>query len=287
VPLPALLLVLAAACLHAGYILAIKQAEDKNLFTFWALAAGAVLFLPVLLFQPALPARIWPYAILSGFLEVVYILILVKAYKLGDFSLVYPILRGAAPAFLALLAFLFLGERPSPAGWLGLALLFIGLLIVGGGGIYAQIRKNPQHIAPPAIGVALFGALLIACYSTVDGAAVHLASPSAYTILALNLTWIFAAPPILIHYGPRQTIAVARSHWKRIAVVGFLMTFTYTLVLTAYSIGRVSYAGALRESSVVLGALAGWLWLGEDFGLLRTLGAILIAAGIVVIAVMG
>jgi drug/metabolite transporter (DMT)-like permease len=287
VPLTALLLVLAAACLHAGYNLALKQAEDKNLFTFWALAFGAVLFLPVLFLQLPLPARVWPYAILSGFLEVIYIFTLVQTYKAGDFSLVYPILRGAAPAFLALLAFLFLGERPSLPGWAGIALLLVGLLIVSGGGIWTQIHKDSQRVALPVLGMALFGALIIASYSTVDGAAVHLASPSAYTILALNLTWLIATPPILLYYGPRQTLMVARKRWRRIAVVGFLMVFTYTLVLTAYSIGRVSYAGALRESSIVLGAIAGWLWLGEDFGLMRTLGAVLIAAGIIIIAVLG
>src|SRR5262249_61149302 len=63
--------------------------------------------------------------------------------------------------------------------------------------------------------------------------------------------------------------------------------FAYILVLQAYRIASVSYAGAIREISVVFGALAGWRWLGEGFGLPRTIGALLIFLGILVIAAVG
>ncbi len=286
-PIAALLLVLTAAVLHAGYNLAIKRAEEKNIFTWLAMAAGSLIFLPVLLLQQPLPARIWPYAAVSALFEAAYFLTLVQAYRLGDFSLVYPVIRGAAPAFLALLAFIFLKERPSHAGWLGLGVLLIGLLVVSAGGVVGKLMANPGAAPLAALTVALVGAVWISIYSTIDGAAVHLASPSAYTVLALNLTWIFTAPVILIHYGKNRVVDVARREWRLLLVIGFLMVFTYTLVLIAFSIGHVSYAGALRESSVVLGALAGWLWLGESFGPLRTAGAALIFTGILIIAILG
>ena len=69
--------------------------------------------------------------------------------------------------------------------------------------------------------------------------------------------------------------------------MGVLTQLTYLLVLQAYAIGRVGYAGAIREVSVVFAALVGWRWLGEGFGSLRTAGAALIFAGILVIALVG
>ena len=70
-------------------------------------------------------------------------------------------------------------------------------------------------------------------------------------------------------------------------LVGILTLVTYALVLQAYALGRVSYAGAVREVSVVFAALVGWRWLGEGFGGWRVAGALLIFAGILVIAIAG
>jgi drug/metabolite transporter (DMT)-like permease len=65
------------------------------------------------------------------------------------------------------------------------------------------------------------------------------------------------------------------------------MTLSYILVLQTYAIAHVSYAGAIREISVVFAAFIGWRWLGENFGLLRLVGASVIFVGILVIAIAG
>jgi len=49
----------------------------------------------------------------------------------------------------------------------------------------------------------------------------------------------------------------------------------------------LSYVGSIREVSIVFGALMGWHFLGEKFGLVRVIGAGLIFAGIVIFAVLG
>ena len=69
-----------------------------------------------------------------------------------------------------------------------------------------------------------------------------------------------------------------------IAVLG---VFSYLVALLAFSIAPLSYAGAIREVSVVLGALAGWWLLRERLGGVRLVGAALIFAGILLIAVLG
>jgi drug/metabolite transporter (DMT)-like permease len=59
------------------------------------------------------------------------------------------------------------------------------------------------------------------------------------------------------------------------------------IALYAYSFAPISYSGAIREVSVVLGALAGWRFLGENLGSFRVIGAFIIFSGILIIALLG
>jgi drug/metabolite transporter (DMT)-like permease len=300
-------LLVVAAALHTGWNLLVKRAGEKQIFTWWAMVVGTALFAPLLAFSAPLPASVWPYVLASALVEMIYYLALLRAYSIGDFSLVYPLARGAAPAFLALWAALFLGERPSGAGIAGLALLLAGLLLVGGaarraaprqggaapglalnsGGAAAQARRGVMAFAGGGTAAALAVACCISIYSVIDGAAVRIAPAIPYTVAVIGASALLMAPVVLARYGRRAVAAEWRANWPRIAIVGILTLITYALVLQAYAIGRISYAGAVREISVVFAALVGWRWLGESFGGWRVIGALLIFAGIVAIAVAG
>jgi drug/metabolite transporter (DMT)-like permease len=284
-PLSALGLLLLAAVLHAGWNLLVKRAGEKQIFTWWALIVGSVCFAPLAIFGGGLPVRVWPYVLGSAAMEAVYFVALTLAYKLGDFSLVYPLARGTAPALLAIWAALFLGERPSPAGLLGLGILLFGLLIVGSGAWWSQ--RSAAKVTKAAIAATLLVALAISVYTVIDGAAVRFVDPSPYTVVVLGLSAVLAAPVVLVRYSRGMLVAEWRANWLRIILVGILMMVTFVLVLHAYALAQVNYAGAIREISVVFGALAGWLWLNEGFGALRTVGAVFIFLGILVIAVAG
>lgn len=281
----ALGMLIAAAIMHASWNLLVKQAQERLIFTWWSLVVGALCFLPLLAFSPTLPSRALPYVIASALAETAYFFALTRAYRIGDFSLVYPLARGAAPAFLALWAALFLGERPSAFGLLGLAILIGGLIVVGSGAWWQ--RQRAVTVSGGAIIAALTVALCISTYSAIDGAAVQFASPISYTVAVLGLNALFATPLILGRFPRAAVWAEWRRNWPRIFAVGILNLSTYMLVLTAFSRSRVGYAGAIRELSVVVAALIGWRWLGESFGAHRTLGSILIFTGIVVIAALG
>jgi drug/metabolite transporter (DMT)-like permease len=98
---------------------------------------------------------------------------------------------------------------------------------------------------------------------------------------------VLLTPAILARYGQRVVLAEWRANRSRIILVGIAAFGSYILVLWAYTIASVSYAGAIREISVVFGALLGWRWLGEGFGVPRTIGAVLIFLGILVITIAG
>jgi drug/metabolite transporter (DMT)-like permease len=285
VPLAALGLILIAAVLHAGWNLLIKQAKQKQVLFWWALITGSLCFSFLLFTGAPLPARAWPYVLASAFMEALYFVALTWAYDIDDFSLIYPIARGAAPALLALWATLFLNDPPHGAGIVGIALLVLGLIITGSSPLWS--RSTGRNFSTKGILAALATALCISIYTTIDGAAVRFVPPLPYTVLILGLSAVLATPVVVLRYGTRAMLTEWRVNRRRIILVGLAALVTYILVLQAYTISHVSYAGAVREVSVVFAALLGWRWLDESFGLARTIGAICIFAGIVVIAVLG
>jgi drug/metabolite transporter (DMT)-like permease len=278
-------LLVLSAVLHAGWNLLLKNTDKKYIIIWWALVLGSILGLPILILHWPIPARIWPYALGSALIETIYDATLSAAYNKEDFSLVYPIARGGAPALLGLWAILFLKERPNLAGIMGLLILTCGLMIVGSSKLWSANKKKIGSVA--GIGLACLVALMISIYSVIDGAAVRLMDAASYTVIVFILNAIFVIPVITRMYGWQAVMEVGRKQWRQVTAIGFLDIGSYMLVLIVFSLAQVAYAGAIREISIVFGALAGWLWLKESFGRIRVIGAIIIFTGIVTILIAG
>jgi drug/metabolite transporter (DMT)-like permease len=285
-PITSLFLLIIAAALHTAWNLALKQAGEKYIATWWALVISSACFLPFVAFSRLPTPDIAPYILVSALLEVAYFTALVLAYQNGDFSLVYPVARGAAPAFLAIWSIWLLGDQLRPSGVVGLAILVIGLAVVGGSTWFVR-RDETQVPARSTILIALSVAVLISLYSAVDGAAVKLTDPVPYTALVFAATALLLTPIMLKRYGWNVLITNLRQYWRRVFVIGYLTLSAYTLVLIAYSLSPVSYVGAIREISIVFAAVAGWLFLGENMGKIRIVGALVMFIGIIIIATLG
>jgi drug/metabolite transporter (DMT)-like permease len=282
-PFSAIGLLLVSAVLHTTWNLFLKQSGEKYMAIWWAAVMGAGLFLPVLFFT-GLPARdTWHLLILSVFLEAAYYVLLSAAYNDSDFSLVYPMGRGTAPAFIALWSVLLLHETFTVGGIIGLIVLVLGLILVGGASVF-QSREKP-HLR--GIVLALFIALLISIYTVVDGTAVRHTAALPYTIMIFFLLPVLTAPLIFRHYGWSALKAELRLHHVRLLAIGVLTIGAYSIALWAYSFALLGYAGAIREVSVVMAAYAGWQFLSEKLGGWRVVGAVVIFAGILVIAFFG
>ncbi len=277
----ALGLLLAAGALHAGWNLLIKPVSEPLLVLWLSWLVGALLFLPVLVAAP-LPRPIWAFVAASGAVEAAYGLLLARAYTLADFSQVYPLARGAAPALLAVWAAVALRQVPSAAGVAGMALIVLGLVPVGGG--EAWWRWGGPGFRGRGVAAALGVALCISVYSLIDGIAVRRTAALPYTVAIMLAGTVLLAPPVLARHGGRAVLAAARAHAWRVVAAGVLMMVAYSLVLRAYAISQLGYAGAVREVGVVIAALAGWLWLGEGFGPRRLAGALAVFGGILVLA---
>ncbi len=278
------ILVLSALC-HSGWNLLLKNNDQKIVVMWWAVVVSCVLGLPILILHWPMPAQIWPFALGSALVETIYEAILVAAYQKEDFSVVYPIARGGAPALLALWAVLFLKEKPSYAGTIGLLVVAIGLMIIGSSKLWSESRKSSWSAA--GLGFAALVAITISIYSVIDGAAVRLADAAAYSVLVFMLNAVFLLPVITRLYGWPAVMNVGRTSWRQLAAIGFLDFGSFTLVLISFTLAPVAYVGAIREIGIVFGALEGWLWLKESFGRIRVIGAAIIFAGILTILVAG
>ena len=283
-PVLAIALLFLSASLHTLWNLLLKQSRQKFIASWWIVTIGAVMFMPGLFLTGMPPREIWLFALFSAGLEATYMLTLSLAYKNSDFSLVYPMARGTAPAFLLLWSLLFLHENLTGWGLVGLAMIISGLILTGASSLI-QNRKNIPNIR--GIAAALATAFFISVYTFVDGIAVKRTPALPYGLLMFSLIPIWSTPFVLRNYGWSQVVGEWKVQPGRLLITGFLGVLAYLIALYAYSFAPISYSGAIREVSVVLGALAGWRFLGEKLGSVRVIGAFVIFAGILTIALFG
>jgi drug/metabolite transporter (DMT)-like permease len=276
-------LLLIAAVLHTTWNLLLKRAGEKYIAIWWSSIIGALAFLPAIFIAGFPSPAVWHILLISALFEIAYYIVLAEAYKDSDFSLVYPIGRGAAPALIAVWAALFLQERFTPGGLIGIFVIIGGLLVIGGSNIL-QTQSKP-HLR--GILLALLLALLISIYSILDGMAVKQTAALPYVIVLFFCVPLFTSPLILRQYGwNRLKNELSAQPWALVAI-GVLTIGAYSLALWAYSISQIGYAGSIREVSVVMAAFAGWRFLGEKFGGVRLAGAAIVFVGIMVIALWG
>ena len=283
-PILAIALLLASAVLHALWNLLLKQSPVKYVAMGWQVIISGVISIIGLFFTGLPPRSMWLFAVVSGTLEAIYFVLLSFAYSDHDFSLIYPVARGAAPALVVLWSFLFLREVPSAGGFIGILTIICGLVIIGATN-FTQPRVGKPQIK--GIAIALLIALVISIYTLIDGFAVKHGPALSYGLSMFMLTPVLTSPFLVQHYGWERFIEGRRKQPLRLILVGFLGVIAYLSALFAYSLAPVNYSEAIREVSVVMGAFAGWQFLGEKLGKIRVLGAAVIFAGIVLIAVFG
>jgi drug/metabolite transporter (DMT)-like permease len=283
-PIPAIALLLTSAILHALWNLILKQSQEKYIAMGWQVVIGGIISFFLLFFTGLPPRSMWLFAVISTILEAIYFILLSFAYSDHDFSLVYPVARGAAPAFVVLWSLLFLHEIPSIGGFIGIVTIICGLVIIGLTGFFQPRKGKPQFIG---ITIALSIALVISLYTMIDGFAVKHGPALSYGLSMFTLMPFLTTPVIMHHHGWKEFTVAWRRQPVRLILVGFLGITAYLFALFAYSLAPVNYSEAIREVSVVMGAFAGWKFLGEKLGRIRILGAVVIFIGIILIAVFG
>lgn len=269
---------LGSAMLHAGMGLLTKQSQDRLVFRALMMMAGALLYSPVLILFPPPPWEAWRFLLIGAGLHFAFQMAMISAFERGDMNLVYPVMRGGAPALAGIAAFFFLGETLSPVQIAGLSLATA--MIIG----FAWPEKG-QAPKAAAIAFALCAASMTALYSVNDASGVRAShSPLVY------VAWFFVVSSVpvtiasLIRRG-RRWAGIAKGELRMAGVAALFGAASYGLALYAFSLADVAPMTAMRETSVVFGAILAALVLKEPFGLKRTVLAILLAAGLVLLQI--
>jgi drug/metabolite transporter (DMT)-like permease len=242
-----------------------------------AIGAGLVA-LPVIPFAgwPALPA--WPWLIASVVIHLFYFAGLIESYRSGDMGQVYPIARGAAPLMTATMTTLFVGERLGAFGWSGIVLLAAGVLLLSlrGGRDLAKLDRQ-------AVGFALFTAVTVCAYSVVDGIGARAAGPGLAAAYSTVL-FVGIAPVIVAYALVRRGTAVIPAmapHWKIGLGGGALAVISYSIAIWAMTLAPIAIVAALRETSVLFGAIIAVTILKEPLRPARIVAALMIVLGLI------
>jgi drug/metabolite transporter (DMT)-like permease len=268
------LAVLGAGFLHAGWNALLKSAPGGDpLQDTAAVAAGSAVCGLAVIPLVALPdPAAWKFAAASALVHFAYYVTLAQAYRTGDLSFAYPLMRGTAPLLVTLLGIVFLRERPSPQIAIGVVLICLGIVSVA-------FARRGRHGAA-AIGWALANAAIIAAYTLIDGAGARASGNAlAYVAWLSFLEGLLFVGWIVARRG-RPAVAYLGRGWRRGLAAGAASMAAYGIVLWAMTRAPVAAVAALRETSVLFAALIGALWLGEGFGLRRLAGATGIVLGI-------
>jgi drug/metabolite transporter (DMT)-like permease len=283
-PILAIVLLFLSASMHAAWNFLLKSAEEKYVAMGWQVILSG-LFSVVLIFFTGLPPRsMWFFAVVSMCLEAIYFILLCIAYSDHDFSLVYPIARGAAPALLVLWSALFLHEKLTVGGYIGLALITGGMMVIGGTTLWKSNGEKP-HVR--GILTALSVALVISIYTFIDGTAVKHGPALPYGLSMFVMVPFVTTPYIANRYGWKSFRTVWDKNRVYLLIGGVLGLIAYMLALFAYTFAPLSYSGAIREVSAVIGAFLGWRFMKEEMGGIRVVGSAIVFVGVMVIAIFG
>ena len=283
-------LLLAAGLMHATWNAILKADATDRVTTFGVIMlSGLVIGAPMLPFLPPIEAPAWKWLVGSTVIHVFYYCFLLRAYALGDLSHTYPIARGMGPLLVALFSGRLLGEALRLQDIAGVILLSAGLIALA---MPARRAKGAPQVALDAVRrhrlatlFAVLTGLTIAGYIVVDGLGVRAAGPTLEHKIAY-IAWlnVVEGPWLFLFALARRPEAVAnylRRGWWRGAAGGAIAALGYGIAIWALSQGPMAHVAALRETSVLFGALMGTLLLGEPFGPRRVVAAAVIVSGLV------
>jgi len=276
-------IVLLAALLHASWNALVKAGPDKYLTTLLVACGAGAVSLPLLPFAAMPHAASWPWLTASACCQVIYYRLLAAAYKHGDMSQAYPLMRGAAPLLVTLASVPLLGERLHWRQDIAVMLICGGVLtltILRGASVGADTAAN-RDARRRATAYALLNAAVIAAYTMIDGVGVRKSgAPASYTM------WLFGLTAVLLLLCStrrwHELPAYARTHLRAMLLGGFGTLASYGLALWAMTQAPVAAVAALRETSILFAALLAALFLREKLAPGRILAITLIACGAIV-----
>ncbi|RZL68269.1 MAG: EamA family transporter [Variovorax sp.] len=290
-PLSAFALILLAGVIHASWNIAAKKANGDVRFTFQTSLFCMVIWAPLGIalgwnVVPGWGRTEWGFVVLSGVLHIFYFIVLLRGYRKADLTVVYPLARGSGPLLSSLVAVLFLGEKISLVGVAGIAGVVLGVFLVAGGPGLWRKAHDPvmRERVQKGVRYGVLTGAFIAAYTVTDSYAVKFLAMSPILLdYSANIVRLVLLAPVALRDRPTM-VRMWREQWKYALLVATISPVSYVLVLYAVQQAPISHVAPAREVSMLFAAVIGGHLLREGDRLLRLLGALFIAAGVIALA---
>ena len=267
-------LVVFSAIAHSVWNALVKSAGDRTLAMVAIRVAGLGMGLVALPFVDWPAPESWKWLALTVVVHFGYYALLIRSYDLGDMSVVYPLARGIAPVLTTVAAFHFIGEALGTGQMLAVGLISLGLMALSFG----------AGAGGPAVGFALATGVAVATYSFLGGLGVR----AAGTVLGFQACLEIATGIGMVGYALVARRAAIPAYARRHGVLGLLAGILSVLGFLAFLLAARSLplgpVVALRETSVIFGAIIGTLILKEGFGPRRIAASAMVVGGIALLA---
>ena len=270
--------VIFSAFIHAIWNGMVKNQNDKYI-ALTAIVLGHIpLSIIVLLFTPMVSIKSIPYIFISAIFLAGYEWCLLSAYRLENYTKVYPIARGSAPIFIVILSLLFFSIHISKFELAGIIVISLGIIILS-----FQNFKNIGNYS--AIFYAAATGFFISCYSITDGFGGRASlSPLNYTALLMIFNATVTFPILLFIMKKNKALGEVFVKAKKIFFIGGSLSYiAYATVVWAFTHAPVPLVAALREISIIFALLIGALFLKEKLTLIKIISLFLIFIGAVLL----
>jgi len=277
-------LVILSAFIHAAWNLLAKRASGGPAFVWLCTALASLIWAPlaaVVIFtqHPHIGITEWVFLAGTAILHLLYFLVLQRGYRLGDFSLVYPLARGTGPMLSTLAAIMILGEHPTPLALAGAALVVAGVFVVTG-----DPRKLRSEGARNAVLYGMLTGAFIAAYTLWDKYAVStLLIPPLLLDYSANLGQTLLLSPFAFRNWNEICHQWRLHRWESVGVA-IMSSLAFIIVLTVLITSPVSYVAPMREISILIGTIMGARLFSEDGAGRRLVGGGVMVLGILALS---
>ncbi len=231
-----------------------------------------IIFTPLIFTVPFPTTFLWVLIITSALLHGLYRLLVIFSYNYGELSFIYPIARGSSSLLLAVISLIYLNDKISLIGFVGILIVCVGLFLIS----YSE-KKEFNYMA---FGLGFLTAIMITAYTLVDGIAVrHSSNPYTflYWMLLLNGTPALIASVLFKNNG----IRIFNTNLLLMGIAfGILAPLAYGIVVWCMQYLAIAYVSSIRETSIIFATLIGLFILKENTASKRVIPSIFVVLGV-------
>ncbi len=253
-----------------------------------ALGVSVVLFGVVSHDLPAIGDWFWPVVALAGVTQILATIALLESFKLRDFA-VGTVYAKSEVILVAVVGAIGLGEPLRPYGWVGAALVTIGVAWLASNGRFATLLKRAGD--PAAFLGIVAGGLFAITAVAIRGASNQLTGAPAFDRAIATLTVMLAIQTVVngvafAVIAPAELARTARA-WRPAIPVGVFSLLGSIGWAWAVTLENAAKVRTLGQVELVIAFLIARYSLGERHVRADYLAAGLVLGGVVGVTVLG